>query len=787
MRFSERFHPLRNRPRNRCDAGGELAVQILHAGDLVRARGDTWRVVDVRPYEGCRLVSLAGIGATSGASCEVLSPFDRLDAVAGPSTALRRVGSGRWRNAARALIGTSGVAGLLQAAGAADMDILPHQLEPAVALLRGDGCRVLLADEVGLGKTIQACVIAAELGARGMADRVLVLTPPGLRDQWQQELADRFHLDATIADFRAVRRRAADLPADVSPWATWPIAIASIDYVKRPEVLRAVLDCRWDVVILDEAHRVANDGDRRQAASALSARAGYVVLLTATPHSGDGVAFQSLCGLGSVGDRLLVFRRTRSALSFSPAGVRRRVHRLHVRSTFDERLMHAKLDAFARAVRAERGDADRDMWIALALLEKRAFSSAEALRLSVTRRLESLAGAAQPAQLLLPLDDYGESTDADAAPAWHAVLGLQDIAHERRLLAALADAAATAARSESKIAAVRRLLRRIDEPVIIFTEYRDTLAHLARQIAEPSALVHGGLSRIERASALQAFANRRARILLATDAAAEGLNLHHTCRLVVNLELPWNPMRLEQRIGRVDRIGQTRTVHACHLIGGDSGELRLLEQLRERIARAQCDIGVPDPLDGALDPPDAADQISSDQVDVHNEQRRLQLRRALHSTVSHDGRPLITDARNRRTRARLGRHSLSLWECTVEDARHCVVSSSLIATLHEPVDEPAAVAGVASVWSAAAITTARRFAATARVRAQAIGASLESRGLPSMQPGLFDRRAHFALAALEAAQTRAAGIQNERDADLKLREDVAACPPRLRLVMVPRP
>ena len=183
------------------------------------------------------------------------------------------------------------------------MDILPHQLEPAVAVLLGDGCRVLLADDVGLGKTIQACVIVAELRARGIADRVLILTPPGLRDQWQQELAERFHLDAAIADFRSVRRRAATLPPDVNPWTTWPVAIASVDYIKRPEVLRAALASLWDIVIVDEAHRVANDGDRRQAVAALTSRAGYVVLLSATPHSGNSSAFQALCRLGSHGER----------------------------------------------------------------------------------------------------------------------------------------------------------------------------------------------------------------------------------------------------------------------------------------------------------------------------------------------------------------------------------------------------------------------------------------------------------------------------------------------------
>jgi hypothetical protein len=251
--------------------------------------------------------------------------------------------------------------------------------------------------------------------------------------------------------------------------------------------------------------------------------------------------------------------------------------------------MCLRLDAFARAVRAEQGDRNRDMWIALAVLRKRAFSSAHALYLSVTRRLDWLAGIApSPTQMVLPLDDYGESTDADDTPAWRPVLGLRDVDHERRLLTDLADAAQTCAQSESKVRVVGGYLAHFQADHHLYRAH-DTLAIAA--INERAVLLHGGLSRIERTAALASFASGTTRILLATDAAAEGLNLHHACRTVVNLELPWNPMRLEQRIGRVDRIGQRKTVHAFHLVGADTGELRLLDDLRERIADARWRAG----------------------------------------------------------------------------------------------------------------------------------------------------------------------------------------------------
>src|SRR5262249_8241386 len=137
---------------------------------------------------------------------------------------------------------------------------------------------------------------------------------------------------------------------------------------------------------------------------------------------------------------------------------------------------------------------------------------------------------------------------------------------------------------------------RLGEGVVVFTEYRDTLLHVRDVLKRPADIIHGGMTREERQAALTSFGRRHTNVLLANDAAGEGLNLHHSCRAVVNLELPWNPMRLEQRIGRVDRIGQRRTVHAFHFIAVDAGERAILQRLEARIARARADIDTADPL-----------------------------------------------------------------------------------------------------------------------------------------------------------------------------------------------
>jgi superfamily II DNA or RNA helicase len=816
-------------------------MQILRAGTIVHARRHRWRVVDTRAYDGCQLVTLSGIGAANaGLETLLLVPFDSVEPVRS-SQELRFVRCARWRRACRELLSRSFSEDSLCAAGRARIDLLPHQLEPAIAVIRGHGCRLLLADAVGLGKTIQAGVTIAELRARGAADRVLILTPAGLREQWAEELSQRFDIHADIVDFRSVARRVSALPYGVNPWTTWPIAIASIDYAKRAEVLPAVVSCSWDVVVVDEAHGLANDSDRHEAVAALAARAAYVILLTATPHNGDARAFRSLCGIGAHHDRLLVFRRSRDVMT---SGTSRHVHRLLLRPSTDERRMHALLADFSRAVRAERGDANRDVWLALAVLHKRAYSSARALRHTVARRLAAMDLDHDGAQqLALPLDPHGETDAGDEAPGWQPAISLRDPTLERRLLTSLAAAAEAAAARETKLSALRRLLKRITEPVIVFTEYRDTLAtvaDVARTIGRPVAILHGGLSRLERSAALQAFAAGGRAILLATDAAGEGLNLHRGCRTVINLELPWNPMRLEQRIGRVDRIGQDRTVHAFHLIAAGTGEHRLLADLRAKITRAQTDIGAPNPLGDAWGREQAdvdhraarlvvgdvegllpetivaqpgswtgIEPLASYQADAVAEARRLDAERVLARGIGvstpvqpRDEGPLAAIVRNTTTRTRLGARVLMIWEVALEDGTGRCVQSRAIATTVSlarlprarsdgwtdsvvgliTADALAQIEAVAAPWHNSAIAVVRSFVAARLRREHSFAAAV---GPAVFQPGLFDRRVHHAQAAARAARQQMADASARRMAILEHRAELSVLPPALRLVLVP--
>ena len=565
----------------------------IRAGEIVVVRRARWRIVQVRRHEHWQVVTVRGLAAPhSGVERRFLAPFERIEPIA-RTPRPRHVRLSAWRRALRALIAADVPPGSLRAARSSRIDLLPHQLEPAMAVLRGLGTRILIGDEVGLGKTIQAGLVASELLERGTIERVLVLTPPGLRDQWLRELADRFEIAASGVDGLALRRLAAALPIGINPWHTLTVAVASIDYVKRPEVLPAARSRHWDLVIIDEAHACAGESDRRAATHALAATASFVLLLSATPHSGDRESFAALCATGDVERTpLLVFRRTRAQVRI---GAVRRVHIVRVKASRDEMRMHALLDRYRKALQAEGADT-----LALSVLHKRALSSAWSLAVSVQRRLTALPVDDRTigAQMTLPLGDpEGELIGADEPPPWPAELRLADPELERRLLSALHQGARSAALRETKVRALVMLLHRSRQAAVVFTEFRDTLEHVRQSLERPALVLHGGLTRDERSTVLAAFADDPCGLLLTTDAAAEGLNLHHHCRLVVNLELPWNPMRIEQRIGRVDRIGQRRTVHAFHLVAAGTGEMRLLAHLRARVARAQADLGAPDPLD----------------------------------------------------------------------------------------------------------------------------------------------------------------------------------------------
>jgi superfamily II DNA or RNA helicase len=547
------------------------------AGQQVIVRDERWAVLGTESFDVACLVKLRGLGpANRDELHSVLSPFDSVVDAAVPSRVQQRSRRSVLAAAAGAVADTARWDQCWTAANAR-IDLHAWQLEPAVAAVSG-ATRILLADAVGLGKTIQAALIISELSARGLADRVLVLTPASIREQWAEELTSRFGLRPTVFHQATLAAAATSLPPDVNPWATAPLIITSIDLVKRPEI-RAALDVTpFDVLIIDEAHHLTPGSERAAVASDLAARIPWVVLATATPHSGDESAYEFLTSLGAAHDRLHIFRRAVPTSRHS----QRRSRVAMVKPTAAERALLDATREYLRALRAY--GCNSGARLVASVIARRAASSAAAAASTLARRAALLSQCDVDAeQPLLPWDAI-DGVDDELTDSILAMRGLDDVQREIRWLQQMTDLARTAAATSSKIRVIRKLLMRTREQMIVFSEYRDVALQFARALEDVAAIaaLHGGLSPRARRAAVQAFNTGEVRVLVATDAAGEGLNLHARCRLVVNVELPWMPLRLEQRIGRVDRLGQTRRVHAIHLAHRNSFEGTVIARLERR-------------------------------------------------------------------------------------------------------------------------------------------------------------------------------------------------------------
>ncbi len=554
----------------------------------VMVRGERWALAEFTPFTDCAALHLERTDSGPESRLSILVPFDRPARITRPA-AFSVLRPRRWLHAVRRHGGAAFPVGGLRAAAGARLDLLPYQLEPALAMNRHGTPRMLIADAVGLGKTIQAALVIAELAMHRAGFRGLVIAPAGLLHQWAAELSSRFDLETRLADAAWLAGIERDLPPGTNPWTLPGVYAASIDFLKRPEVLHSLESARWDLVVVDEAHAASPGTARRAAADAVAVRSARLILLTATPPAGDPLQFNALCAIGDpagTGDPIVIFDRSTRLAS----GGRRTVL-LPVQPTARERRMHRLVDAYTARVWHEGAVHNKPhARLAAIVLKKRGLSSAASLAESARRRLALLArspvpcAAFQPGLPLEPADDG----DSDAAPseliAWP---GLADAAQERRWLAAVARAARLAAITESKTRALLRLLNRIGPPVLIFTEFRDTLERLFGVVERDGwgvVALHGGMSSAERAASLRAFEGG-GRFLIATDAASEGLNLQRGCRVVVHYELPWSGARLEQRAGRLDRIGQRRTVHELLLVASDTAERLVIAPLVRR-ARA---------------------------------------------------------------------------------------------------------------------------------------------------------------------------------------------------------
>jgi superfamily II DNA or RNA helicase len=556
------------------DRAAEIAIGMrLIPGSTVWIRQRRWRVERVERYRPLTRVVVSDAGERRA----FLAPFDRIVPEAA-SARPRRARPQATRHRLLSLVARSANCRSLNSLVGATVTPLAYQVEPALALL-GGARRVLVADEVGLGKTIQASLALSELRRFVRALTAMVLVPAALRDQWKAELKERFDIAVEVLDLDRLRNVG---PQAADRWPTPGVWLASLDFLKQPHVAQLLSGAIWDLLVIDEAHVVSGDSVRHELAVLAASRARRLMLLTATPHSGDDQRFGRLMSLGALPvqhDEVVAFRRTRTDVGWS---LQQRVRWHGVTPSAEEREAFAALGRFERAVLD--GPLAATAPLLLSVFRKRALSTMAALALSVERRLawlQSQTGPVEAVQLPLFLEEQDDLSKEVAALRLESGLGTGS---ERGLLERTLRHARRAARHSSKLSRILSLLHHTSDPLILFTEFRESLEALASVLGSKcsTAVLHGGQSEEERRRELARFSNGDARLLLATDVASQGLNLQHRARWIVNLELPWNPVRLEQRIGRVSRIGQTRPVHATILVGRHSAESSVLRNLVRR-------------------------------------------------------------------------------------------------------------------------------------------------------------------------------------------------------------
>lgn len=528
---------------------------------------------------------------------------------------------------------------------------LPHQLQALQRALSGDRVRYLLADEVGLGKTIEAGLILRELKVRGLAKRFLVVAPAGLVSQWVSELDthfnETFHL-VQPGNFAAWRQLLGATPEE-NLWKQHDQVVCTLDSVKPMDARRGwsaeqvsrynrerfedLVNAGWDLVVIDEAHRLGGSNEtvaRYRLGEGLSQASPYLLLLSATPHQGKTDAFRRLLGFldpDALPDDSSVTRENvapyvirtekRRAINDKGEPLFQPRHTQLVSVAWDDTRLEQRVlyEAVTEYVREGYNQALRDKQPAVGflmiLMQRLVTSSTAAIRTALERRLQVL--ELPTGQLSLFGEDVGEDwAELEGQEQLETLLNsrLKELKNERAEVELLLSAARRCeargidGKTQALLDTIQQLQRDENDPalkVLLFTEFVPTqqmLAEVLEQRGYPVVVLNGSMNLEDRKSAQRAFASE-AQVLISTDAGGEGLNLQF-CHVIINYDLPWNPMKLEQRIGRVDRIGQTHVVRALNFALEDTVELRVREVLEEKLERILQEFGV-DKLSDVLD------------------------------------------------------------------------------------------------------------------------------------------------------------------------------------------
>lgn len=590
-------------------------------GSLVRARGRDWVVL---PETTDELVVARPLGGTDAETAGILTALEDIGpATFAPPTVADRGDHRSARMLRDALrLGVRSSAGPFRSFGDIAVEPRPYQLVPLLMALRLETVRLLIADDVGIGKTVEAGLIAKELLTTGDASGLAVLCPPHLAEQWQRELSEKFHLDAQLVLASTAASLERDLPVGTSIFEAYPITIVSLDFIKsdrhRDDFLRACPD----LVIVDEAHTCADPaegrGTRHQRHQLLEGLAAdterHLILVTATPHSGKIGAFRSLLALldpafEDLGDdisegdlrrlaRHLVQRRRGDIMSYlgeTPFPQRERLQESYALSTEYTALFNDVLDFARSSVKGAGGARERvRWWSALGMLRALASSPAAAEATFTTRAANAESDDPQEVDEIGRLALFDDDSDADtettdtapgaligpagtSEPADAASMTGSDSELATNFAGFAERARALRGAPDAKVARVAKLVKKLVADgyyPIVFCRFIDTADYVAEQLRAklPKKVtvesVTGLVPPAEREDRVEALAESPDRVLVATDCLSEGINLQHHFTAVIHYDLPWNPTRLEQREGRVDRFGQSApTVRVATFVG----------------------------------------------------------------------------------------------------------------------------------------------------------------------------------------------------------------------------
>lgn len=522
----------------------------------------------------------------------------------------------------------------LYAVSVSQIHPLPHQIEAVYYhLLKTPRLRFLLADDPGAGKTIMAGLVLKELKQRGLVERTLIVVPGHLKDQWLREMREKFH-----EHFVPVDRGVAEAFWGRNVWQEYPQVVTSIDYAKQDEVLASLRESTWDLIIVDEAHKMAayrygakvEKTERYRLGEVLSQNANYLLFLTATPHRGDPENFRlfldllepglfanvsTLAEATASGENPLFLRRLKEDLkdfNGTPLFPPRQVHTVKFSLSEPEKeLYNAVTEYVQRHYQKALAKDKRNVTFALLILQRRLASSVRAVRQSLERRRKRLNELLQKGIILQERDYIDEERLEDCPDAEREQIEddllekltsaetLEELRQEIDKLDELIVLARKAERQEieTKLNELRKVmeeghLQANGEKLLIFTESRATLEYLKEKLKAwgySVTTIHGGMTLDERIASEKRFWNE-AQVMVATEAAGEGINLQ-CCWLMVNYDIPWNPNRLEQRMGRVHRYGQRKEVHIYNLVAQDTLEGKVLLRLFEKLERIREQMG----------------------------------------------------------------------------------------------------------------------------------------------------------------------------------------------------